>query len=216
MATKPTTPDWERIEREYRAGIKSVREIAAGHGVSHTAIQKRAKTQGWERDLKAKIKAKADAKVAKAAVAKEVSAETKVAEAQLIEANAQAIATVRLEHRTDIRRTRALVQKMLGELEHQTDHADLFLQLGELLHAPDDNGRDRLSELYHRVIGLSGRVSNLKALAESLKHLIALEREAWGLEESEKPPGDVADLTDDDLDRRIQQINERLGYQRAG
>lgn len=45
---KPT--DWERIELDYRAGILSVREIAEARGVSHTAIYKKAKTLGWERE----------------------------------------------------------------------------------------------------------------------------------------------------------------------
>jgi hypothetical protein len=42
---KKAAPDWERIEADYRAGLLSVREIAAAHGVSHTAIQKRAKSR---------------------------------------------------------------------------------------------------------------------------------------------------------------------------
>ncbi|HEY4292069.1 GIY-YIG nuclease family protein [Luteibacter sp.] len=45
-------PDWERIEADYRAGLLSVREIAAAQGVSHVAIGKRAKRDGWERSLK--------------------------------------------------------------------------------------------------------------------------------------------------------------------
>ena len=43
-------PDWERIELDYRAGIKSLREIADGSGVSHVAVSKRAKRDGWERE----------------------------------------------------------------------------------------------------------------------------------------------------------------------
>src|SRR5471030_2883044 len=39
MTTKQ--PDWERIEQLFRAGLLSVREIAAACGVSHTAINKR-------------------------------------------------------------------------------------------------------------------------------------------------------------------------------
>jgi hypothetical protein len=56
------------------------REIVVSQGISHTAIQKRAKAEGWERDLGAKIKAKADAKVSASLVSGEVSAQTKVAE----------------------------------------------------------------------------------------------------------------------------------------
>lgn len=44
-------PDWEKIELDYRAGIKTLTQIAAEHGISHVAIIKRAKRDGWERDL---------------------------------------------------------------------------------------------------------------------------------------------------------------------
>ena len=46
--------DWEAIERDYRAGILSVREIGAKCGCTHTAINKRAKRDGWERDRAAR------------------------------------------------------------------------------------------------------------------------------------------------------------------
>ena len=35
-------PDWEKIEADYRAGIKTLRQIAGEHGVTHGAINKRA------------------------------------------------------------------------------------------------------------------------------------------------------------------------------
>ena len=44
-------PDWAAIEAEYRAGQKSVRAIAADHGVSHQAISKRARLLGWQREV---------------------------------------------------------------------------------------------------------------------------------------------------------------------
>ena len=47
--SKPTI-DWEAVERDYRAGILSVREIGAKCGCTHTAINKRAKRDGWERE----------------------------------------------------------------------------------------------------------------------------------------------------------------------
>lgn len=174
--------DWEAIERDYRAGILSLREIATKDGnVTEGAIRKKAKVQGWTRDLSAKIKAKADDLVRKEEVRTQVRSETAANERQAIEASAQAIAAVRLNHRGDIKRARELVIRMLEELELQTGRLDEFDQLGELLYAPNDNGIDKLNELYRKVIGLSGRVSNVKALSDSLKTLITLEREAWGL-----------------------------------
>lgn len=51
--SKPTI-DWEAVERDYRAGILSVREIGAKCGCTHTAINKRAKRDGWERERAAR------------------------------------------------------------------------------------------------------------------------------------------------------------------
>lgn len=45
-------PAWERIELDYRAGVMSLREIAASHpGTNHVAIARKAKSEGWTRDL---------------------------------------------------------------------------------------------------------------------------------------------------------------------
>lgn len=71
MTTKQ--PDWERIEQLFRAGLLSVREIAAACGIFHTAINKRSKAEGWDRDLNAKIKVKADSLVSKREVSTKVS-----------------------------------------------------------------------------------------------------------------------------------------------
>jgi hypothetical protein len=42
-------PDWPAIRLLYEAGDVSVREISRRHGVSDTAIHKRAKTEDWSR-----------------------------------------------------------------------------------------------------------------------------------------------------------------------
>lgn len=95
--------DWEKIELDYRAGIMSIREIASKHGITDTAIRKKAKAQDWVRDVSAKIQAKADKLVRIQEVRKEVrnSQEYKQTEKQLIDENAQIIADIRLSHRKD-------------------------------------------------------------------------------------------------------------------
>lgn len=80
--------DWDAVERDYRAGVKTLRQMADEHGISHVAINKRAKRDGWSRDLAAKIQAKADELVTKNAVTKPVTVETKVSERDIVEANA--------------------------------------------------------------------------------------------------------------------------------
>ena len=70
MLAKPITIDWEKIEYDYRSGIKTLRLIASENGVSHVAINKRAKKDGWTRDLAVKIRAKANELVTKDVVTK--------------------------------------------------------------------------------------------------------------------------------------------------
>lgn len=175
-------PDWEAIERAYRAGLLSIREIASAQGITHGAINKRAKRDGWERDLKAKIKAKADALVSKRVVSTEVSTKTPDTEREIIELNAEVIANIRMAHRGDISRSRRLTNKLLDELEGLTDNRHLFEELGELMREPDDNGFDKRNDLYSKVISLPARTKTMKELAETLKTLVALERQAYDLD----------------------------------
>ena len=185
MATEKTQADWEAIERDYRAGVLSVREIAAHHGVSHTAIQKRAKGDkvrlAWSRDLNAKIQARADALVAKREVATQVATERMATDRIVIEANAQRIAQVRGEHRADINRMRALVLRLLDECEAEAATPGLFASLGEIMASPDERGRDRAREAYDKAIGLPQRIKGVKELAEALRVLVGMEREAYGI-----------------------------------
>jgi hypothetical protein len=46
--------DWAGIERDYRAGVMSIREIAKWYGVTDTAIRKKAKAEGWVREAQPK------------------------------------------------------------------------------------------------------------------------------------------------------------------
>lgn len=181
MSDPKIQPDWEAVERDYRAGLLSVREIAATFKISHTAIQKRAKSQGWERDLKAKIAAKADALVAKAEVAKEVATKALATEKGIVDANAQAIATVRMAHRTDIGRSRKIANKMLEELEAMTDENGTLREIIAQLKDGDDVPGAML-ELAQKMAGLPNRSKIMKELSETLKTLIGLERQAYNLE----------------------------------
>lgn len=177
--------DWERIESDYRAGLLSVREIAASQGITHGAINKRAKRDGWERDLNARIQAKADALVSKREVSTLVSAERVATDKVIVEANAEVIAGIRMAHRTDIRRSRNLAMSMLAELEIETGDIELFQELGEILRKEDDNGQDKRNDLYNKVISSAGRVDSMKKLAETLRVLVGLEREAYGITSSQ-------------------------------
>lgn len=195
MTTKQ--PDWERIEQLFRAGLLSVREIAAACGVSHTAINKRSKAEGWDRDLNAKIKAKADSLVSKREVSTKVSTETLATERGIVEANAEVIADIRLAHRGDISRSRRLTNKLLDELEALTDEQGTIKQLIEQMKDGDHEDGEAMSDmlaLANKMGALPTRTKTMKELAETLKTLVVLERQAYGLDEKEKS-ADADDLS---------------------
>lgn len=175
-------PDWEAIETAYRAGVMSLREIASQHGISEGAIRKRAKRDDWSRDLNAKIQQKAEDLVRKQEVRRTVRNESTLTERVLIEATAEVIATVRMEHRGDISRARELTNTLFDELGAQCADVSALEQLGDIMFDPDDKGRDRLNEIYQKVISLPSRVKSMKDLSDSLKTLIGLEREAYSIE----------------------------------
>ncbi len=183
MTTKQ--PDWEAIERAFRAGVLSVREIAAAHEVSHTAINKRAKRDGWDRDLKAKIKAKADALVSKREVSTEVSSKQTETEREIIELNAEVIANIRMAHRGDISRSRRLTNKLLDELESLTDEQGTIKELIDQLKDGDHEDGEAMADvlaLAKKMSALPARTKTMKELAETLKTLVALERQAYDLD----------------------------------
>lgn len=110
--------DWEAIERDYRAGLLSLREIAAPQGISEAAIRKRARRDGWERNLAARIAAKAEALVRKDVVRDEVRNER-----EIVEANAQMQAQTILRHRRDIQRHNEIASEHETELEQASELA---------------------------------------------------------------------------------------------
>ena len=144
--------DWEKIEAEYRAGVLTLREIAAASGITHGAVNKRAKRDGWDRDLSAKINAKVDALVSRAEVSSQVS---KTTEKEVVEANARALLAVRLEQRADVRRTKARVADLFARLERR------------------DGGAEELS--------FKEESACVKQLADAMKTAIGLECEVWGI-----------------------------------
>ena len=191
--THKPAPDWEKIEADYRAGVLSLREIAEAHpGTNHVAIARKAKRELWSRDLSAKIRAKADALVTERTVTADVTAERRVSERDIIDANAQAIVSVRLAHRKDIQRSRSITMRLLEELELQSgrENAELLEQLGELMRREDDRGQDKLNDLYQKIISLPGRAKTMKDLGESLRVLVTLERQAFGLDDKDQKPQD--------------------------
>lgn len=186
--------DWEAVEREYRAGLRSLRDIATEYGCTEGAIRKKAKAQEWERDISIKVAAKAEALVRKQEVRKEVRTEAAISEREQINASAQMMADKVIGQREDIKRARSMVQRLWELVDAELGHPDELKQLGAMLAAPDEFGNDKLNDMYFAAIGLPQQIKNAKLLADALKVLIELERKVLRLDEQK--PAEVNPLAD--------------------
>lgn len=199
MTEKRQKIDYERIERGWRAGILSPRQLAAayeeetGQKVSHAAIIKHFTKLGIPRNLAEKIKAKSDDMVTRAMVTEQVTPVTIKRDKEIIEDAATQLTYVRLNQRKDIQRSRKIAMSLFDELEMMVgqENVKLLEMLGEFMWEPDDKGNDKINDLYMKIISLPGRVKSMKDLSDTLKTLIALERQAFGLDDENNKPVDA-------------------------
>lgn len=185
---KKEEPDWDKVWADYSAGVKSNRQISREYGIPESSIRKKAKELGIEKSLAGEIQKKAD----KLVFAQSVRGKVAENEEEIVEANAQVVANVRIAHRRDISRSRLIAMSLLEELEQQTgaENVALLTELGDLMRSEDDKGQDKLNDLYHKIISLPGRAKTMKDLGESLRVLIAMERQAYGMDKDNGPAND--------------------------
>lgn len=179
--------DWESVERDYSAGLLSLREIGDKHNVAHQVIARKAKKEEWSRDLREKIAKAVDKKIGDKQVGDSLGDSKKASEKEIIEVNAQAIVNIKLAHRGDIRKSKNIVNALFDELELTTDNRELFEQLGELLRQESESGQDKLNDIYKKCISMPQRIDGVKKLTDALKTMIGLEREAYDIQSTTTP-----------------------------
>lgn len=121
-------PDWEAIERAYRAGLLSVRAIGESHGVNHATILKRAKKEDWKRDLTDQVRAATKQKVTTAVTTKSNQSKV-VTDAEIIEEASDQAAAVVLAHRSGLAQWRGIADKLstvLADMDVTPDNAGDF------------------------------------------------------------------------------------------
>jgi len=185
--------DWERIEVDYRAGIKTLRDIAAEHSISHGAITKRCKRDGWVRDLSAKIEAKAAELVAKSVVSKEASKNRRILESEIINANAVTNSDVVIIQRHSTSASTELIDSLLQELKGQIENKADLERLGEMMRNPDAYGNDKLNDVYMKTVSFAGRVDSAKKIIDAQKVSIELQRKVYKID-TDTAQGGVEDF----------------------
>jgi predicted secreted protein len=184
---KRSKVDWEAVEREYRAGQLSVSEVGRQYEVSHTAINKRAKAEGWTRNLAEKVRQVVSERLVSDEVSKANVRET-------VEAAAARVVDVVRSHRKDISTGRMIVATLFEELLESSVHRDEIDEAIDLETAKDTNGQR--AAMMRRAVALPSRAAAMQSLAGALKNIVTLERQAFNIEggETDEPAtkGDVS------------------------
>lgn len=181
MTTKQ--PDWEAIERAYRAGSLSIRTIAERQGVSDTAIRKKAKALGWARDLSGQVRKEVRSKLVRGEVRNDQGANCEL-DAEIIEEAAEEGARVVRSHRRDIRKATTLANLLMDDLLSTIQRREEIEEDIEAETSEENNGMRRASML--AAVSLPSNSKTLFQLSSAMKNLQVLERQAYSLDEKEK------------------------------
>ena len=176
--------DWEAIEKEYRLGQKSIRNIAAVYGISHQAISKRIKKEKWVQDKTKEVQEKTRAGLisCQRQVAKKVATPTPGDIEKAVKTNIEVVLT----HRKYIRKGRELVDMFFDQLrdvgENREEYEDLIVKdtKGENGEKPQLKRRNSML----KAVSLPMNSATLRDLSTALHRLIPLERQAFNLDDA--------------------------------
>lgn len=192
--------DWEAIERDYRTGKFTLRELESKHGAGYAKISARAKKDGWTKDLADVVRqATKAALIAEVATARATEGQSEATNVVLAaaELNKQVI----LQHRAELREARQIAMDLLAEVKSQRLLAGDKELLAQVLAGEAEDIRQiaDAQRVVHKVLATGSRVSSIKALAETLTKLHLGERTAFSLDEAAadaKPaPPDLSAIT---------------------
>ncbi|WLA80303.1 hypothetical protein [Bradyrhizobium elkanii] len=176
---KKKTIDWKGIERDFRAGKTSTRQIAEWYGISEGAIRKRAKAENWSQLVSPAETADNFRRLGS------FTPEVRPSEAKTV-----------------IAEGKSLAHRMLDELGATTS---LRGELEELIieeTSGDKDGRRRQAML--RAVDLPNRAKTLKDLMLAAKTAAEVARMEKAAGDGDQPPASQnADKPADDWDRLL-------------
>lgn len=166
--------DWVAIEVEYRAGIRTIQDIADQYKVTKGAIGNRAKRNDWLRDLSGKIKAKADELVNKARVNNSVNKDKLFTEKVAVQTAAELQAGAILQESDEIKRLSGIAEAMEVELEGMPQDADgnvLDLEKRSRILKQLTDVREKIINLRRRNLGINDNANGTADQAQQVTEI---------------------------------------------
>lgn len=156
--------DWQAVERDYRTGKFTLRELESKHGPNNATISRRAAKEGWTQDLSVAIKQATNAALIEALVADECSKAQQDA-ATTVLAAAELNKDVILGHRKDAQAAQQAMQQAMA----------VVLKAGA-----------NVTDLKDAALFASA----VESLSRTVKNVVSIERQAFSLDDN---PADRVD-----------------------
>lgn len=175
--TNPNTPgiNWSPIEEDWVAGVKNLSLMSREYGVSRAGIIKHCEKLGLERSLAPKIRAEAEKRLQREAVA----AELQESEEDIVQANAERQVGIRKRQRSRLDRMDEACDILLANLLElgleRVKLEQLILAVGQ------NDDTQHLVERLEKLASSERQVAILEKLSYVAKNVTQLENDTWGL-----------------------------------
>ncbi len=185
--------DWDAIQKQFRLGKKTNKQLAAEYGISPSTLGRKAEKGGWVQDKAEEVDVVTNSLLIQSASG---NANPNATPSALeVKAAAQANADVVMSHRKGLADLKRMKQKMVVHLESVIDNFEDLAEVIELIRNPNEDGQDRANDRLRKAMDRSDVLDDLKKLAEIDERVRKGEREAFGLDsDNEKSKGGVDDL----------------------
>jgi DNA-binding transcriptional regulator YhcF (GntR family) len=207
--------DWKQIERQYRAGLLSVCEIARESGVAEATIRYHAKKNGWKRDLTDEVRRSTRTKMVENLASVfdggkgAVDQLRKLSDEEIIEEASRTQVEVVRQHQRSLGHGHSLTMRLLGELDATTTNKE---QLEELIKSDIPAQRQRAML---NAVSVGSRATVLRDLAIAAKTWITLERQAFNIvddrDKDNKELNKLNEMTAEELRQEIVSDAKKLG-----
>lgn len=155
MTGKPKI-DWGAIERDFRAGMLSLREIGRRFGVTEGAIRKKAKAESWTRNLAEKVRTAVREKLVRA----DGTQSQRATDEEVVEAAAEIGKEVQLTHRRDLQQLRAIGSILATRLAAHLN--------GDPVEGPCLGKTESAGDLFEKLARVKARLIPLERQAHNL------------------------------------------------
>lgn len=189
MAKRPTY-DWEAIEKDYRTGLYSFRQLETMHGPRSMTISQKAKSKGWTKDLSKNVQ---DRTRDILTTGNEDSSMPRPSDEAIIEAAATTAASVVFQHRAWAKKGRDVVSAMLEKLGDQVDAGRIEV-------------KDRDGEIVGIDLPLDYMGKAASNMVTAMEKLVKIERQAYNLDVPQDDEKPEAKLTEAQIDERIRRL----------